>query len=271
MIKRFLDITISLCFLIPASPVLFIIGLMIKLDSSGPAFFKQKRVGLKGKEFNLYKYRTMVDRAEELGPRITAQNDPRVTRFGKILRLMKIDEIPQLINVLKGDMSLVGPRPEIPGIVAKYTSEQRQVLDARPGLTSPAQILNRYEEERLSSEEDVEKAYEDKILPEKLRMDLEYVQNSDRSKDLKIFMRGWMALWHGTLKLGYIFEGKRRLNFLILDLAIAGLTYWFAFLLRFEGELSEDAVSILLKALPLVIVLRGVCFVHFSHITRTDN
>ena len=156
----------------------------------------------------------MIDRAEKIGPGITAHDDPRITRVGRVLRVLKLDEIPQLLNVLKGDMSVVGPRPELPAIVKTYSDKQKHVLDVRPGMTSPAQIVNHHEEDKLTSKEDVERNYRNYILPEKLKLDLQYIRDKDPFKDIKIFLRGMMNILFGSVKLRYIFESKRRMFFL---------------------------------------------------------
>ena len=143
IIKRIFDIVCSGLGLIILSPFLLFIAIRIKMDSDGPVFFKQIRVGEKGREFKILKFRTMVVDAEKLGRQITVGNDSRITKIGAFLRKYKIDELPQLINVFKGDMSLVGPRPEVPRYVNMYTEEQRKVLDVKPGITDLASIRYR--------------------------------------------------------------------------------------------------------------------------------
>lgn len=142
-IKRCTDIAISIFLLIISLPILIIIVIAIKLDSKGPVFFVQDRTGLDGKPFKMIKFRGMVNNAMEIGPELTQKNDPRITRVGKILRRTSLDEIPQMINVLKGDMSLVGPRPEITSITSKYNNEQREVFVFKPGITGYSQINGR--------------------------------------------------------------------------------------------------------------------------------
>jgi lipopolysaccharide/colanic/teichoic acid biosynthesis glycosyltransferase len=142
-IKRFSDIIFSIIFLIISIPIIIISAIAIKLDSKGPVFFVQDRTGLNGKPFKMIKFRGMVNNAADIGPELTQRDDPRITRVGKILRRTSIDEIPQMINVLKGDMSLVGPRPEITSITLKYSKEQTEVFKFKPGVTGYSQINGR--------------------------------------------------------------------------------------------------------------------------------
>ncbi|GMR25014.1 MAG: sugar transferase [Ignavibacteria bacterium] len=142
-IKRFTDIIFSIVLLIILIPIIIVAAIAIKLDSKGPVFFVQNRTGLDGKPFKMIKFRGMVNNALEIGPELTQRDDPRITRVGKILRRTSIDEIPQLINVLKGDMSLIGPRPEIISVTSKYSEEQKEVFKFKPGITGYSQINGR--------------------------------------------------------------------------------------------------------------------------------
>jgi lipopolysaccharide/colanic/teichoic acid biosynthesis glycosyltransferase len=192
--KRAFDLILSSILLIIFFPFFLLLALVIKLDSSGPIFYKAERAGQHGKIFNLYKFRSMVDHAQNIGPGITRQGDLRVTRVGSYLRMLKLDELPQLINVVKGEMSLVGPRPEDPLYVARYTPLQRQVLSIRPGITSPAALRYRHEENILVGE-----AWEDKylkmIIPDKLLLDLEYIQKQGFWTDIKILWQTFLAIF----------------------------------------------------------------------------
>lgn len=143
IIKRFTDIIFSILLLIISIPIILIAAIAIKIDSDGPVFFLQYRSGLNGKPFKMIKFRGMVNNALEIGPELTQKNDPRITRVGRILRRTSIDEIPQLINVLKGDMSLIGPRPEITSITSKFDNEQKKVFNYKPGITGYSQINGR--------------------------------------------------------------------------------------------------------------------------------
>jgi len=184
-IRRLMDVVASLAGLAVLSPLFMLVALAIKFDSSGPVFYKARRVGKDGKLFLLYKFRSMVADAEKQGPGITATGDVRITNVGRFLRHSKLDELPQLINVLKGDISLVGPRPEDPRYVAGYTEEQKEILRFKPGITSAASLVYRNEETLLSGE-DWERTYRAKILPDKLRIDLEYLRQRSVMKDIRL-------------------------------------------------------------------------------------
>lgn len=192
--RRLLDVVAAAAGLILLSPLLLALALAIKLDSSGPVFYSARRVGRYGREFRLYKFRSMVADADRHGPAITAAGDRRITRVGRFLRRTKLDELPQLINVLKGEMSLVGPRPEDPRYVALYTSEQRQVLEARPGITSAASLAFRHEEQLLAGP-DWETRYREHVLPTKLTIDLDYLAQRTLASDLRLVMQTILAMF----------------------------------------------------------------------------
>jgi lipopolysaccharide/colanic/teichoic acid biosynthesis glycosyltransferase len=181
--KRVLDICGASLALLSSLPLLLAVAIAIKLDSRGPVFFRHARIGRHGRPFRLYKFRSMVVGSES-GPAITGKADPRTTRIGRILRPLRIDELPQLLNVLKGDMSLVGPRPESPEFVATYTREQRQVLALRPGITGPTQLAWLGESDRFPSGVDLARYYVSNMLPEKLQSDLRYVRTRTLARDL---------------------------------------------------------------------------------------
>lgn len=187
-IRRTLDFVASWAGLVVISPLFLLLGVWIKLDSPGPVFYRATRVGKNGQLFRLYKFRSMVAGADRRGPGITASGDTRVTTAGRFLRRSKLDELPQLINVLKGDMSLVGPRPEDPHYVALYTSEQRRVLAVRPGITSAASLAYRHEEQLLAGE-DWESVYREQVLPAKLAIDLDYLERRTLARDLKLILQ----------------------------------------------------------------------------------
>ena len=188
IIKRIFDIVCSGLGLMILSPFLLFIAIRIKMDSDGPVFFKQIRVGEKGREFKILKFRTMVVDAEKLGRQITVGNDSRITKIGAFLRKYKIDELPQLINVFKGDMSLVGPRPEVPRYVNMYTEEQRKVLDVKPGITDLASIRYRDENELLGQAENPDEFYINTIMPDKLALNMEYIKKSNVFYDIYIII-----------------------------------------------------------------------------------
>lgn len=194
MLKRIFDLLASTLGLIILSPLFALIALLIRLTSPGPVFYRARRVGQGGREFTLYKFRSMVADADRRGPGITAAGDSRVTPVGRVLRRTKLDELPQLWNVLRGDMSLVGPRPEDPRYVALYTPAQRRVLDVRPGITSLASIEYRNEEAVLHGP-DWEQRYIHEVMPAKLAIDLRYVQRATLFTDLLIILRTLLALF----------------------------------------------------------------------------
>ena len=189
IIKRIFDFIASFLGCMILIPVFIIIAILIKLDSTGPIFFIQKRVGQNGEEFGILKYRTMVVDAEKLGKQITIGNDSRITRIGKFLRKYKLDELPQLFNVLKGDMSLVGPRPEVPKYVKLYSEAEREVLKVKPGITDFASIEYRDENEILGNVENPEEYYINEIMKDKLQLNLKYISNNNIFLDIKIILK----------------------------------------------------------------------------------
>ena len=166
-------------------PVLLVLAVLVRLTSPGPALFRSARIGLGGRPFTLLKFRSMTTDAPRRGPAITSATDDRITRVGRVLRGTKLDELPQLINVLVGDMSLVGPRPEDPSYVALYSRRQLEILGVRPGITSPASIEYRDESSRLTGE-DWEKRYVEEVMPAKIATDMEYLQGRTLWSDLRV-------------------------------------------------------------------------------------
>lgn len=187
-VRRWLDAAIAALGLVFLSPLLVALALWIKFDSSGPVFYRARRVGKDGREFHLYKFRSMVVDADKRGPGITVAGDQRITASGRFLRRTKLDELPQLINVLRGEMSLVGPRPEDPRYVALYTPEQRRILMVRPGITSAASLSYRHEEQMLAGP-DWESTYRNEVMPAKLAIDLEYLSRRTWLSDLRLVLR----------------------------------------------------------------------------------
>ncbi|WP_270504526.1 sugar transferase [Paraclostridium sordellii] len=194
IIKRLFDIVASSIGLILLSPILILIAICIKLDSKGPVFFKQIRVGKNKELFKIYKFRTMVTDAEKLGKQITIGNDTRITKVGTFIRKCKLDELPQLINVLKGDMSLVGPRPEVPKYVELYDDYQEQILLVQPGITDYASIEFRNESEILGESENPESKYINDIMPYKIELNIKYIKNISLYEDLKLITRTIKAI-----------------------------------------------------------------------------
>jgi len=241
-LRRLLDVAAGLVGLVVLSPVLVVIALAVRLTSPGPVLYKARRVGRDGREFRLLKFRTMVMEADRVGPGITVDKDPRITRVGRWLRSHRLDELPQLWNVLAGDMSLVGPRPEDPRYVAHYTPEQRRVLAARPGITGPAQITFRNEAERLRHAADPEATYIREIMPAKLTTDLAYLQQRTVWSDL--------ALLFGTLR---IYLGNRIL--ILIDVASLALSYTLSFAIRFDNvDFVEQLVLYWPVLIPMLVI-----------------
>jgi lipopolysaccharide/colanic/teichoic acid biosynthesis glycosyltransferase len=187
-LKRALDAVVSLFGLVLASPFLLAAAIAVKADSRGPLLFRQQRMGRHFRPFWIYKFRTMVVDAERQG-QLTAGADPRVTRVGRWLRQAKVDELPQLFNVLRGDMSLVGPRPEVPKYVELFRDEYRVVLSVRPGLTDPASIKYRDEAALLAGSPDPERQYVEQILPDKLALASDYIRRATVLTDLGVLFR----------------------------------------------------------------------------------
>lgn len=189
MLKRLFDIIASSIGLVILSPVFLLLALWIKCDSKGSVFYRQVRVGRGNKDFHLFKFRSMRTGSDRLGLITVGGRDARVTRSGYYIRKYKLDELPQLINVFIGDMSLVGPRPEVRRYVDLYTPEQMRVLEARPGITSLASIRYRNENDLLASSDNPNRTYIEQIMPDKVAIDLGYVENATFANDIKIIFR----------------------------------------------------------------------------------
>lgn len=189
MSKRVYDFVLAVVGVLVLSPLLLLLALVVKCSDGGPIFFRQSRVGRGGCPFNMLKFRSMIVGADKRGLQVTQAGDPRITRVGRWLRKSKLDELPQLFNVLAGEMSLVGPRPEVPRYVALYTAEQRRVLELQPGITDPASLQFRDEEELLKQASDVEAFYIAHCLPEKLRVNLAYAARANRLTDTGVLLR----------------------------------------------------------------------------------
>lgn len=195
MAKRIFDIVVATAGLLILLPFLVLIALAIALDSKGPILFLQQRIGKGGEPFFLFKFRTMHVGSDK-GTAITVGNrDPRITRVGYYLRKSKMDELPQLYNVLKGEMSFVGPRPEVKKFVDLYTPEQRRVLDVAPGMTDYASILFRNENELLAGKRDPVTFYVDQIMPQKLQLNLEYIDSNNLWVDIKILFKTLVVIF----------------------------------------------------------------------------
>lgn len=186
-VKRTFDLGLATIALLLLTPLFCLGSLLAKLQSKGPVFYKAKRVGKDETLFEMYKFRTMVVNADTLGGSLTTYRDTRITHIGRFLRWTKLDELPNLINVIKGEMSLIGPRPEAPNYVKYYTEIQKQVLQVKPGMTGPSQLANRDEAEKLKGQHDPEHYYITELMPKKLALDLHYVATQSLASDI-----GWL-------------------------------------------------------------------------------
>ena len=192
--KRLFDMVASGCGLLVLSPVFLVVAIWIKLDSKGPVFYRQVRVGYKNKDFQIFKFRSMRIGSDKGSLVTIGGRDPRITRSGYFIRKYKLDELPQLINVFVGDMSLVGPRPEVRHYVDYWTPEQMHVLDVRPGITDPASIKFRNENELMGQAENPEDYYINVIMQEKIKLYLEYVENASFMYDLKLIFKTFKVI-----------------------------------------------------------------------------
>jgi lipopolysaccharide/colanic/teichoic acid biosynthesis glycosyltransferase len=195
MTKRTLDLFLALLGLLLLWPVLILVWLAIRADDGGPLFFRQSRIGWKGRPFQILKFRTMRTTHDSAQPSITATGDPRVTPAGLWLRRTKIDELPQLWNVLKGEMSFVGPRPEVPQYVALYTEAQQAVLLLHPGITDEASIEFRDEEKLLATAQNRERFYIEHCMPQKIALNLAYAKRATVLRDLGVIIRTFCSVW----------------------------------------------------------------------------
>ncbi len=189
MMKRLFDIFFSFLGLLVLAPLFVVVAILVKIDSTGPVFFRHTRMGREFKPFHVYKFRTMVNGAERMGASVTAGSDKRITRLGGLLRKTKIDELPQLLNVLTGEMSLVGPRPEVKEYVELYAPEYRRLLSVRPGITDPASLRYAEEEGVLARSPNWEEEYRKRILPDKIKLSLAYVENHSLVTDISLILK----------------------------------------------------------------------------------
>ncbi|HEX5439226.1 MAG TPA: polysaccharide biosynthesis protein [Gemmatimonadaceae bacterium] len=284
-IKRVIDVGAAGVGMAMLAPVFVVIGIAIKLHDRGPVFFRQQRVGRHGRPFRMWKFRTMSADAEQRGPLLTVGEDTRVTTLGRWLRAYKLDELPQLINVLAGEMSLVGPRPEVQRYVERYTAEHRRVLRLVPGITDPASIRYRRESDLLAHSHDPEATYVREIMPEKIRINLEYAARATRWSDVRVVLetlqhmfepdsapissapsrqhpraRGAPAAeWLATALLRH-----RRPVIVATHVVLISLAYLLAYALRFDLRVPPRALRLFAITLPWLLVIRLATFARYG-------
>src|SRR6266699_6910869 len=264
MMKRCIDLVlacIGVLLVLPFSPL---IGLLIKLDSRGPVLYRCDRIGKDGKLFKMYKFRTMFETPLPVGVSVCPQDDPRMTPFGRILRRTKLNELPQLLNILKGEMTFVGPRPEAPDLAALYPGYAKAIFTLTPGLVGPNQILGRNEEEWYPPGVDPQQYYIESILPQKLLVDLEYIQQASTFKDIKYILLGIKETLCKALTWKLVLQNTSQLYLLCIDTLLVFSSFTLANLLRFEGVLRTTDLVTLLPLLPIFILLRIFCFFYFG-------
>jgi lipopolysaccharide/colanic/teichoic acid biosynthesis glycosyltransferase len=200
MIRRLVDVVVAIVGLTLLSPVLLLIAILVRVDSPGSPLYGGWRVGQAGRRFRMWKFRTMVRDADRLGPGITAKGDARVTRIGAYLRRTKLDELPQLFNLLTGDLTLVGPRAEVPEFVARYTPEQRQILTVKPGITGPGQLYYTTDQEQsMPDTVAADDYYVEHLMGPKLRIDLDYVRRQNAGSDVRVVLETVGVVWRAVL------------------------------------------------------------------------
>lgn len=196
MVKRIFDITLSLILLSIFFPFGLLVSCWIFMESSGGIFYKQVRIGKKGVPFKMFKFRSMRQNSDKLGQLTVGMRDPRITRSGYFIRKYKLDEFPQFLNVLKGEMSIVGPRPEVKEFVDLYSTEQRKILDVKPGITDYASLEYFKENELLGLSDDPRKTYVEEIMPAKIQLNMKYIQHPGLLNDIKIMWRTFLKIVH---------------------------------------------------------------------------
>lgn len=244
--KRLFDVLWSSMGLLVLAPLGVLIALLVKLADRGPVFYRQTRIGQFGKPFRIWKFRSMVVRADQMGAPVTSEGDPRITWIGRLLRRTKLDELPQLWNVLVGDMSLVGPRPEVPRYVELYTPEQREILKYKPGITDVASLLFRNEQELLRGTGDLEGFYLRYCLPKKIQLNREYAERATLLQDLWVILQTLFPYWLGVLAVYAV-----SLSF----------SFWLAYQLKSDFRASHQDYREFVDFLPLIVLPQLVLLV----------
>jgi lipopolysaccharide/colanic/teichoic acid biosynthesis glycosyltransferase len=245
-----MDIVLSVFGILMVLPVFPLVAILIKLDSRGPIFYLANRVGKGMKVFKMYKFRTMIETNIKVGECVSPQHDPRVTGFGRFLRRSKLNEFPQLINILKGEMTFVGPRPESPDLAALYPEEARQLFTVKPGLVGPNQIVGRNEEEMYPAGVDVKKYYIEEILPQKLVRDLEYIKKPDFFTDVKYILLGVRETLIGALSKSHVQNNWAQIYLMMADLFFTVSAFFLAFSYELGNLPSGSDLVLFFKYLP---------------------
>ena len=264
MMKRCLDLVLACIGLMLVLPLFPLIVLLIKLDSRGSILYRCERIGKDGKPFKMYKFRTMFEITLPVWASVSPQDDPRVTPFGRILRRTKMNELPQLFNILRGEMTFVGPRPEAPDLAALYPDYAKAIFTVTPGLVGPNQILGRNEEEWYPLGVDSQKYYIEEILPKKLPLDLEYVCHPSLFKDLQYLVLGLKETICKAISWRLVLQNKSQLYLLGIDVMLSLISFGLAHLLRFAGIVAAQELSPFLHLLPFIVLIRLPCFVYFG-------
>jgi lipopolysaccharide/colanic/teichoic acid biosynthesis glycosyltransferase len=264
MIARTIDIILSLLGLLLLLIMLPWIALLIKFDSRGPIFHRCKRVGRDGKIFLMYKFRTMYEFPGEWDQPISPQGDPRVTPMGLMLRRLKLNEFPQFINILKGDMTLIGPRPEAPDLAAAYPESAKIIFSVKPGLAGPNQILGRNEEELYPPGVDPIKFYIEHILPQKLPLDLAYIRDKSFFKNLKYLVLSFKVTVTGAISRRHLTDNRSQVLLMLTDMALCLLSFYIAHNLRYEGFVDPTGRKFFYGILPWIVLVRLPTFIYYG-------
>jgi|UniRef100_A0A7V6A0T0 lipopolysaccharide/colanic/teichoic acid biosynthesis glycosyltransferase len=256
MLNRGLDIIVSLLGLLILLLMLPAIAILIKLDSPGPVFYAGHRVGKDGKLFRMFKFRTMYGTSKPFGASVSPQGDPRVTPVGLWLRRLKLNEFPQFYNILRGDMTLVGPRPETPDMAEKYPPEAKRIFSVKPGLVGPTQILGRNEAERYPRGVDPVRFYLEEILPRKLPVDLEYIETRSFLTDLKYLLLGFWVTITGAISRQHLTDNLTQILMLIADTLCCLASFTLAHFIRFDGFPPGEITRTFWYILPLTVLTR---------------
>lgn len=261
MLKRLIDIVLALIGILLTLPFLPLIALLIKIDSRGPVFYRCDRIGKDMKTFKMFKLRTMLDMPVNVGESVSPLMDPRVSSFGRFLRRTKLNEMPQFINILMGDMSFVGPRPEAPDLAELYPENARTIFSVKPGLVGPNQIIpaGRNEEELYPPGVDVKKYYIEEILPAKVKRDLEYIGNTTLFKDFKYILGGVKETVASALTMRHIRENSSQIWLFVADSTISVLCFILAEEIS-ANHFGSKFPGHMLRFIPVLIVVRSSCF-----------